>query len=175
MEWGNIMLNNKKINIGIVLLLVSAVLITLTINNTKYNRYVSEDMRQSISRLDESFSDNRSQLYDILHSNQEPQVEGEQLDKLINFHRNIERELFNLKKKGRLLKGDVGKRMQAISDEFSYGDQMNSDEIQEYYMCLNNSLGEDTYLELDKDEVKELELIFRFYNNTKDELSELKI
>ena len=171
----DIMLENRKLNVGIVLLLVSAVLITLTINNTKYNRYVSEDMKQSIDRLDESFNDNRSQLYDILHSNQAPQVDDEKLGKLMNFHRNIEREIFNLKKKGRLVKGDFGKRMQTISDEFRYGDEINSDKVQEYYVSLDKSLGENNYLELDEDQIKELELIFYFYNNTKDELSGLKI
>ena len=157
------------------LLIVSAMLITLTINNTKYGRYISEDMMQAISRLDESFNDNRNQLYDILYGNQEPQVNDEKLDKLIGFHRQKQRQLFNLKKKGGLLKGDLGKRMQIIWDQFNDGDEMNSDKIQEYYMSLTNSLGQDTYLELDKNKVEELELIFHFYNHRKDELSQLKI
>ncbi len=53
--------------------------------------------------------------------------------------------------------------------------EISSDKVHEYYKNLNKRLGENNYLELDEDEIKYLELIFKFYNNTKDELSELKL
>lgn len=155
----------------VLLLILLDLLFFLTKNNYKYNRYIYEDIEQSINRLNEEFNSIRDGIKNILSNDEKIQVDYEEINNLMTLSMSIDRELFNLKKKSRIIEGKLGKEIQVICDDFDYND--NTEKIKQYYKSIKERLYGKSYVKLEENDIKELKSILSFYNNTKDKINKL--
>lgn len=163
----------KKRNVFFILvvsLLLLYILLDLSKSNQQFKRYVREDMKQSVTRLNKYFSNNRSKIISIIHNGK---MDYNQLENLKQQHSTISKEIFNLHLKSNMKEGRTQEEIETIYIRFNYGEGVNDEDIRLFFEGLNKEIGEEKNIKLEDKDINKMESILEFYSEIDEKVSKI--
>ena len=155
----------------IILILLVIILIYTVGINSRYRRYIDEDKDQFISKINNLIIKSKVKMDEITSSKDEVSIEYRDIEFLMMYHDDLERSVFEFKKKAYFTDKDVNTEFQKLWDKYIYLEEINLDDTSKYYKNLLKRIEGKEIIILNDDDVYMLEAIYNLYNNIRKDIN----
>jgi hypothetical protein len=155
----------------ILILLVVILLYTIGIN-ARLRRYIEVDKDQFITRISNLIIKSKVKIDNITSNKDEVYIEYKDIELLTMYHDDLERSVFEFKKKADFINKDVSNEIQKLWDKYKYVEEINLDSTSIYYENLLKRIEGKENIMLN-DDVYMLESIYNLYNEIRKDFNKI--
>lgn len=149
-----------------------SLLFSIGVHN-KQKRYMEEDMKQFIREINYSITNSKVVIDNIISDKEEIYMDNKDVKLLMIYHRDLNRNIFDFKKKSRFINSELGSSFQQLWDNYNFNEQINDEDIRLYYEQLSKRADSNGDILLNDDDVNMFQEIMNFFYKIRKDINKL--
>jgi len=132
---------------------------------------MDEDKEQFVNTINNLIVKSKMKM-DEITSNRD-KVNTEDIELLKMCHEDLEKNLFEFKKKAQFISKDVSNGFQELWEKYEFAEEINLDTTNKYYENLLKRIGTEEIVTLNDDDIPMLEAIYNLYSDIRKDINNI--